>query len=60
VVVRPLRSGAISDYDVTAKLLELVLARAGAGRWSRPHTLVSVPSASTAVERRAMKEATLV
>lgn len=59
VVVRPLRSGAISDYDVTAKLLELVLARAGAGRWSRPHTLVSVPSASTAVERRAMKEATL-
>lgn len=59
VVVRPLRSGAISDYDVTAKLLELVLARAGAGRWPRPHTLVSVPSALTAVERRAVQEATL-
>lgn len=58
-VVRPLCSGAISDLDATAKLLEFVLARAGAGRWSRPHTLVSMPSALTAVERRAMQEATL-
>ncbi|MDQ3783887.1 MAG: rod shape-determining protein [Actinomycetota bacterium] len=58
-VVRPLCSGAISDYDVTAKLLSLVLARAGVGRWSRPHAVVSVPSAATAVERSAMQEAIL-
>ncbi|MBA3349524.1 MAG: rod shape-determining protein [Actinobacteria bacterium] len=59
VVVRPLCSGAISDYRATTKLLEFLLARTGAGRWSRPHTLVSVPSALTAVERRAIQEATL-
>ncbi len=58
-VVRPLCSGAISDYDTTAKLLELVIARAGAGRWSRPHMVITVPSAGTAVERHAVQQASL-
>ncbi|MEA2477631.1 MAG: rod shape-determining protein MreB [Actinomycetota bacterium] len=59
VAVRPLRSGAISDFDVTEKLIRLILQRAGVGRFSRPKVLVCVPSALTEVERRAVEEATL-
>ena len=59
VAVRPLRSGAISDFDITEKLLRLILQKAGVGRLSRPKVLVCVPSALTEVERRAVEEATL-
>ncbi len=59
VAVRPLRSGAISDFDITEKLIRLILQRAGVGRFSRPRVLVCVPSALTEVERRAVEEATL-
>jgi rod shape-determining protein MreB and related proteins len=59
VAVRPLRSGAISDFDITEKLLRLILQKAGVGRFSRPKVLVCVPSALTEVERRAVEEATL-
>jgi rod shape-determining protein MreB len=59
VAVRPLRSGAISDFDVTEKLIRLILQRSGVSRWARPKVLVCVPSALTEVERRAVEEATL-
>ena len=59
VAVRPLRSGAISDFDITEKLIRLILQRAGVSRWARPKVLVCVPSALTDVERRAVEEATL-
>jgi rod shape-determining protein MreB and related proteins len=59
VAVRPLRSGAISDFDITQKLIRLILQRAGIGRLTRPRVLVCVPSALTEVERRAVEEATL-
>ncbi|MGH2819603.1 MAG: rod shape-determining protein [Actinomycetota bacterium] len=59
VAVRPLRSGAISDFDITEKLIRLILQRAGINRFSRPKALVCVPSALTEVERRAVEEATL-
>lgn len=59
VAVRPLRSGAISDFDITEKLLRLILQRSGVTRLSRPKVLVCVPSALTEVERRAVEEATL-
>ena len=59
VAVRPLRSGAISDFDITEKLLRLIMGRAGVSRFSRPRVLVCVPSALTEVERRAVEEATL-
>jgi rod shape-determining protein MreB and related proteins len=59
VAVRPLRSGAISDFDITQKLIRLILQRAGVGRVSRAKVLVCVPSALTEVERRAVEEATL-
>jgi rod shape-determining protein MreB and related proteins len=59
VAVRPLRSGAISDFEITEKLIRLILQRAGINRLSRPKVLVCVPSALTEVERRAVEEATL-
>ena len=59
VAVRPLRSGAISDFDVTEKLIRLILQKAGVSRFARPKVLVCVPSALTEVERRAVEEATL-
>jgi rod shape-determining protein MreB and related proteins len=59
VAVRPLRSGAISDFEITEKLIRLILQRAGVNRFSRPKVLVCVPSALTDVERRAVEEATL-
>jgi rod shape-determining protein MreB len=59
VAVRPLRSGAISDFEVTEKLIRLILQRAGVSRFARPKVLVCVPSALTEVERRAVEEATL-
>ena len=59
VAVRPLRSGAISDFDVTEKLIRLILQRSGVTRFSRPKVLVCVASALTEVERRAVEEATL-
>jgi rod shape-determining protein MreB len=59
VAVRPLRSGAISDFDITEKLLRLIMQRSGVNRFSKPKVLVCVPSALTEVERRAVEEATL-
>lgn len=57
---RPLRGGAITDFETTARLLKLLIQRAGASRFSRPRVLICVPSALTEVERRAVQEATLL
>lgn len=61
VAVRPLRHGAITDFDVTERLIRLVLASVGLGRFalSKPRVLICVPSAITEVEKRAVEEATL-
>lgn len=59
VAVRPLRSGAISDFDITEKLIRLIMQRAGASRFTRPRVLISVASALTEIERRAVEEAAL-
>ena len=54
VAVRPLRGGAISDFDTTTRLLKMLMQRVGATRvGSRPKVVVCVPSAITEVERRA-------
>jgi rod shape-determining protein MreB len=58
VAVRPLRQGAITDFDITQRMLRLLLQRAGTSRFNRPRVLICVPSAITAVERRAVEEAT--
>jgi rod shape-determining protein MreB len=58
VAVRPLREGAITDFDITERTIRLLLRRAGVTKLNRPRVLICVPSAITSVERRAVKEAT--
>ncbi len=55
--VRPLRKGAITDFEITQRMIRLLLQRAGLSRFQRPRVLLCVPSAITEVERRAVKEA---
>ena len=57
VAVRPLRQGAITDFDITERMIRLLLQRCGVSRLNRPRVLICVPSAITAVERRAVREA---
>src|SRR6516225_4997973 len=57
VAERPLRGGAITDFEVTERMLSVLLHRVGVSRINRPKVLICVPSAITAVERRAVKEA---
>ncbi|MGH8989830.1 MAG: rod shape-determining protein [Acidimicrobiales bacterium] len=58
VAVRPMRQGAITDFEITERMIHVLLRRVGVSRISRPKVLVCVPSAITAVERRAVIEAT--
>lgn len=57
VAMRPLRQGAITDFDVTQRMIRLLLQRAGVSKFNRPRVVICVPSAITAVERRAVTEA---
>ncbi len=57
IAVRPLRQGAITDFDITQRMIRLILQRAGVSRFNRPRVVICVPSAITEVERRAVTEA---
>src|ERR1700709_2180094 len=57
VAVRPLRGGAITDFDITQRMIRLLFQRAGVNRMSRARVLICVPSAITHVEKRAVLEA---
>jgi rod shape-determining protein MreB and related proteins len=57
VAVRPLRKGAITDFDTTQRMIRLILERVGVGRFGKTRVIVCVPSVITAVERRAVTEA---
>ncbi len=57
VAVRPLRQGAITEFDITQRMIRLLLQRCGVSRMSRSRVLICVPSAITPVERRAVKDA---
>ena len=57
VAVRPLRKGAITDFEITQRMIRLLLQRVGVSRFNRPRVLICVPSAITQVEQRAVEEA---
>ena len=57
IAVRPLRGGAITDFDITQRMIRLLLQRVGVNRFNRPRVVICVPSAITEVERRAVTEA---
>src|ERR671910_2654335 len=45
--VRPLRKGAITDFDITQRMIRLLLKRSGVNRFNRPRVVICVPSAIT-------------
>src|SRR4051812_5019364 len=57
VAVRPLRGGAITDFEITQLLIRMLFQRAGISRLQRARVLICVPSAITHVEQRAVLEA---
>ncbi len=57
--VRPLRTGVISDYDMTQKLLSACIRKVTGYTLIKPRVIVSVPSAITEVEERAVIQAAM-
>lgn len=58
--VRPLRSGVISDYTITEKMIRYFIQKAlGKRMFRRPRISVCVPSHITEVERKAVEDATI-
>jgi rod shape-determining protein MreB len=58
VAERPLRRGAITDFDVTERFIRILLDMVGVRkRLPRPRVLICVPTAITEVEKRAVQEA---
>ena len=57
VAVRPLRAGTMTEFDITQRMLEVVLHRVGVSRLMRPRVLACVPSLASEVEKRAIEEA---
>ncbi len=60
IAIRPLVDGVIADYTNTQKLLDVLIRRACGRRLTsvlKPRVLLSVPSDTTSVERRAVLQA---
>ena len=58
VAVRPLKDGVIADFDITATMLQIFIKKAiNHSLFSKPRVVICIPSGVTAVERRAVKEA---
>jgi rod shape-determining protein MreB len=57
VAVRPLRAGTMTEFDITQRMLQLVMRQVGVTRFPRPRVLVAVPSMASEVEKRAIQEA---
>jgi rod shape-determining protein MreB len=59
-VIRPLRHGVIAEYEITEKLLSVLLRKVtGPTLLFRPKVMITVPYGVTSVERRAVHEAGL-
>jgi len=61
VAVRPMKDGVIADFETTATMLRYFIRQAQKNRGilpRRPNVMVCVPSGITAVEKRAVEDAT--
>ena len=60
--IRPLKDGVIADFTVTEKMLQYFIHQAHGSTLFRPspRVLVCVPCGSTQVERRAIRELSLI
>lgn len=60
VAIHPLKEGVIADFDITREMIKYFIRKACRGRvFIKPRVVVSVPSGTTDVERRAVIEATV-
>lgn len=62
LVVRPLRDGVISEFEVTEAMLHHLISKAHEQAWvpiPRPRVVVGIPSGVTEVEKRAVFDATI-
>lgn len=60
VAVRPLQEGVIADFDLTRELMRYLIREACKGKvFLKPRAVVSIPSETTEVERRAVVEAAI-
>jgi rod shape-determining protein MreB len=62
LVVRPLRDGVISEFEVTEAMLNHLIGKAHEQSWvpiPRPRVVVGIPSGVTEVEKRAVFDATI-
>jgi rod shape-determining protein MreB len=57
VAVRPLRHGVMTEFDITQRMIEVVLQRVGVSRFPKPRVVACISSESSEVERRAVEEA---
>jgi len=57
VAVRPLRHGVMTEFDITQRMIEVVLRRVGVSRIPKPRVIACIPSESSEIERRAVDEA---
>lgn len=59
VAIRPLKDGVIADFDITENMLKKFISKTSSkSAFASPKVLVCHPSGVTAVEKRAIKEAT--
>jgi rod shape-determining protein MreB len=60
VATRPLREGVIADFEITEIMLRHFLRKAiGQQAWSRPRMMICVPTGTTSVEQKAVREAAM-
>jgi rod shape-determining protein MreB len=57
VAVRPLRHGVMTEFEITQRMVEVVLQRVGVPRFPKPRVVACISSESSEVERRAVEEA---
>lgn len=59
VAIRPMKSGVISDYDITEKMIRYCIAKASVHKLRKPRVIIAVPGDITGVEKRAVKACAL-
>ena len=62
LIVRPVRDGVVSEFEITAMLLDHLIRRAHERSWipiPRPRVVVGIPTGVTEVEKRAVYDAAI-
>lgn len=59
IAIHPILSGVISDYDMTARMIQELIGRITSFSFFKPRVIVCVPSSITGVEERAVIDATI-